>query len=96
MRSVNNKKMTSIMLVVIMIMTPVLSLQTNMLDEGTNSLDNNIKFNTQSTNSIVDCELTNVSITEVYHYSSNEWIEIYNNGNQTCDLGEWLIGNYGN
>ena len=96
MRSVNNKKMTSIMLVVIMIMTPVLSLQTNMLDEGTNSLDNNIKFNTQSTNSIVDCELTNVSITEVYHYSSNEWIEIYNNGNQTCDLGEWIIGNYGN
>ncbi len=95
MRSVNNNKKTSIMLVLIMILTPVLSLQTNMLDEGTNSLDNNIKFNTQSTNSIVDCELTNVSITEVYHHSSNEWIEIYNNGNQTCDLGEWIIGNSG-
>ena len=75
-----------------MILTPVLSLQTSMLDTNQIDIENNFQFRTNSSNSVVDCELTNVTITEIYHYGSNEWFELHNSGNETCDLGEWIIG----
>ena len=90
MPSENYNRRTALFLVVLMILTPILSLQTSLLDD--NNLDNNIVFKTNSGNSYSDCELTNVTITEVYHYGSDDWFEIYNGGNETCDLGEWIIG----
>ena len=70
----------------------MLSLETSLLSETENSTK---KFtSTKTATTIPDCDLSNVTITEVYHYSS-DWIEIYNDGNQTCDLGEWRIGDSG-
>jgi hypothetical protein len=63
-----------------------------MLDTNQIDIENNFQFRTNSSNSVVDCELTNVTITEIYHYGSNEWFELHNSGNETCDLGEWIIG----
>ncbi|PDH23279.1 MAG: hypothetical protein CND89_02530, partial [Marine Group II euryarchaeote MED-G38] len=75
-----------------MLATPMLSLETSLLSETENSTK---KFtSTKTATTIPDCDLSNVTITEVYHYSS-DWIEIYNDGNQTCDLGEWRIGDSG-
>ena len=92
MRNNSSNMKTAILLVFLMLATPLLSLETSLLSDIENS---NEKFTSAKTvTTVPDCDLSNVTITEVYHYSS-EWIEIYNGGNQTCDLGEWRIGDSG-
>jgi hypothetical protein len=87
-----NKQKTAFFLVFLMIMTPMVSLQNNF--RYGNELQDPTPLS-KTSSSWSDCSLSNVSVTEVYHYSSNEWIEINNSGNETCDLGEWKIGKYG-
>ncbi|MFL2973729.1 MAG: lamin tail domain-containing protein [Candidatus Thalassarchaeaceae archaeon] len=92
MRNDPRNMKTAFFLVFLMLATPMLSLETSLLSETENSTK---KFtSTKTATTIPDCDLSNVTITEVYHYSS-DWIEIYNDGNQTCDLGEWRIGDSG-
>ena len=82
MRNNSSNMKTAILLVFLMLATPLLSLETSLLSDIENS---NEKFTSAKTvTTVPDCDLSNVTITEVYHYSS-EWIEIYNGGNQTCD-----------
>ena len=45
---------------------------------------------TSGSGTISDCDLSSVTVTEVYH-SSNDWIEVHNSGNSPCDLGGWHI-----
>ena len=90
MRNHSQNTKTAFFLVFLMLATPMLSLETSLLTENNNSSKEFTSTKTVTTFS--DCDLSNVTITEVYHYSSNEWIEIYNGGNQTCDLGEWVLG----
>ena len=90
MRNNSQNTKTAFFLVFLMLATPMLSLETSLLSENNNSSKEFTSTKTVTTFS--DCDLSNVTITEVYHYSSNEWIEIYNGGNQTCDLGEWVLG----
>ena len=88
----DTKTKTALFLVFLMLAAPMLSIGTNILSNDIKSS----KFTSAKTVSTTsDCDLSNVTITEIYHYSSNEWIEIYNGGNETCDLGEWKIGDSG-
>ena len=90
------QNLTAICLVMLMLSTPILSTQTGMMNRENSLKDTSSKYYDMPTDAIdySDCTLSNVTITEVglgYHYSSDDWIELTNSANQSCDLGGWQI-----
>ena len=89
------QNLTAICLVMLMLSTPILSTQTGMMNKENSLRDNSTKFmTTNETISYSDCTLSDVTMTEVglgSHYSSDDWIELTNSANQSCDLGGWQI-----
>ena len=79
----------AIFMILLMVATPALTLQTGLLekDSAPEELENSIR-STSGTTPLPDCSLTDVNVTEVYHDSSSDWIEIYNSGSAACDLGD--------
>lgn len=88
----NRTKNNAIFMILLMVATPALTLQTGLLEKdlAPEELENSIR-STSGTTPLPDCSLTDVSVTEVYHDSSSDWIEIYNSGSSDCDLGGWHI-----
>ncbi|MAK32949.1 MAG: hypothetical protein CL386_03065, partial [Acidiferrobacter sp.] len=84
----------AIFMVALMIATPLLTYQTGIIDEKWGDEDELEKGEHPVTfvgsGATPDCNLTNVTISEVYAYSSDDWFELANSGGE-CDLGEWHI-----
>ena len=91
-----NVKNNAIFMILLMIAAPVMTLQTGLLArelQNSPELEDNPvgkSLTSSGSSNLPDCTLGDVVLTEVYH-SSGDWIEIYNSGNQSCDLGEWHI-----
>ena len=91
-----NVKNNAIFMILLMIAAPVMTLQTGLLTrelQNSPELEDNPagkSLTSSGSGNLPDCTLSDVVLTEVYH-SSGDWIEIYNSGNQSCDLGEWHI-----
>ena len=88
--------MTAICLVMLMLSTPILSTQTGMMNRENSLRDTTEVFRTTANDSVSysDCTLSDVTITEVglgSHHSGDDWIELSNSANQSCDLGGWQI-----
>ena len=75
----NRTKNNAIFMILLMVATPALTLQTGLLEKdlAPEELDNSVR-SFSGTTPLPDCSLTDVSVTEVYHDSSSDWIEIYN------------------
>ncbi|RZD49114.1 MAG: hypothetical protein CXT66_05060, partial [Methanobacteriota archaeon] len=81
----------ALFMIVLMISTPALTVQTGTISGALSDVDEPVYLTATGSSAVPDCDLANVTITEVYSYSSDEWFELYNAGNQTCDLGGWHI-----
>ena len=94
--SAKPKAIEAIFMIALMIATPALTLQTGIMNDNfQKELDEAAKSAYTTPTTSQDCTLSNVTITEVYTYSSDDWFELYNSGNQTCDLGGWHIRDSG-
>ncbi|OUW12852.1 MAG: hypothetical protein CBD24_04340, partial [Euryarchaeota archaeon TMED164] len=91
-----NVKNNAIFMILLMIAAPVMTLQTGLLTrelQNSPELEDNPvgkSLTSSGSGNLPDCTLSDVVLTEIYHYGG-DWIEIYNSGNQSCDLGEWHI-----
>ena len=94
--SAKPKAIEAIFMIALMIATPALTLQTGIMNDNyQGELDEAAKAAYTTSNAAPDCSLSEVTITEVYTYSSDDWFELHNSGNQTCDLGGWHIRDSG-
>ena len=95
MPSHGHERLLPIFMSILMLSTPALTYETGRmsaewldseeLDEGPSE-----PLFTSGATATPDCDLNDVTVTEVYHYS-DEWIEIHNSGSSSCDLGGWHI-----
>ena len=87
-----SKTTQAIFMIGLMIATPALTVQTGQIYDGDLPEAEKADPGFLTTSSTTpDCDLSSVSMTEVYSYSSDEWFELHNSGSQDCDLGGWHI-----